>query len=62
MHRCDMQRCHKHLPLFHPGYPEWGAVPEGGSFPEPGTMMFLESGLAGLAGYGRRRFKKVPGI
>ena len=22
MHRCDMQRCHKHLPLFHPGYPD----------------------------------------
>ena len=26
--------------------------------PEPGTMMLLGSGLAGLVGYGRRRFKK----
>ena len=26
--------------------------------PEPGTMMLLGSGLIGLVGYGRRRFKK----
>jgi hypothetical protein len=26
--------------------------------PEPGTMMLLGSGLAGLVGYGRKRFRK----
>jgi hypothetical protein len=28
------------------------------AIPEPGTMMLLGSGLVGLVGYGRRRFKK----
>jgi len=30
----------------------------GTPIPEPSTMMLLGSGLVGLAGYGRRRFKK----
>jgi len=43
-----------------------GVFIQGGSFsdqptepiPEPGTMMLLGSGLAGLASYGRKRFRK----
>lgn len=46
------------------GYEEWARIeyenppppPPGGSTPEPGTLILLGSGLAGLAGYGKLRF------
>ena len=36
----------------------WTATDPPAPVPEPGTMMLLGSGLVGLVGYGRRRFKK----
>jgi hypothetical protein len=35
-----------------------GENTEGSQVPEPATLILLGTGLVGLAGYGRKRFKK----
>ncbi len=40
------------------GYPVTGFAGNGPPIPEPATMLLLGSGLLGLAGFARRRFKK----
>jgi len=40
------------------GWDNFSFTPVSAPIPEPGTMMLLGSGLVGLVGYGRRRFKK----
>ena len=49
---------HIGVPTPGAGYPVTGFAGNGVPIPEPATMLLLGSGLIGLAGFARKRFKK----